>query len=401
LLFPAQVEAATYWVRPTGKMPAGCTSSVSAPADDSGYKATIAAGIDCLASTDTLNIRAGTYTEDITTSQMLGRSGTSYSNPTTIQAYSTEIVTINGTINFSSPGIGNAIRYIIFKADPTLHNLIFDCGNTDNCLSFGGGGADAGSVDHIKLDGIEAKNAVAYGSIVTIGGNNGIGDNIWFTHAKVHHTTGISYAFYVQSSNNIVEYSELYDLGGYAIHNYNEDPTPLMANNIYRYNYIHDFGLAMSQASFGIILTRGSNLQAYGNIIANGMNGINVGRASSNNIVYNNTVYGSGFKVTCQNPARPGQNWYCYPAINVAGSGHIIKNNIVFNNFYNSIDTSFATGSSVSNNLTIDPKFVDAAANNFQLQSGSPAINAGTSNMPTGISIPFNGPAPDIGAVEY
>jgi hypothetical protein len=385
-----------YYVAKTGSNSNSCVQAQS----QSAPKLTIAAGIACLAAGDTLNIKAGTYNENITSAQMLGKSGSSYANPTTIQAYSSDVVLINGGITFNSPGNGNAVQYIIFKADATLHNLIFDCGN-GNCISFGGGN-NGGSVDHIKLDGIEAKNSGAY--IIGIGGNWGAipdtGDNIWVTHAKLHQTVGQNYALYVQSGNNLVEYTEMYDIGGYAIHQYNEAPTPVMTGNIYRHNYIHDTGVSAVFVAFGIGLAtaRADGTQVYGNLITNSMNGIDV--HGSNNVIYNNTVYGNGVNTSCQNPLYPGQNWFCYPAINVSGSGQIIKNNIVFDNFINSIANN-GTGSVVSNNLTTDPKFIDPAANNFQLQSGSPAIDAGTSNIATGITVPYSGAAPDDGAFEY
>jgi hypothetical protein len=83
-------------------------------------------------------------------------------------------------------------------------------------------------------------------------------------------------------------------------------------------------------------------------------------------------------------------------------TGATARNNIVFNNVINSI---YNSGGTVSNNLTTDPKFVNSAANNFYLQSTSPAIDAGMTL--TAVPIDFsNIPRPegagyDIGAYEY
>ena len=86
------------------------------------------------------------------------------------------------------------------------------------------------------------------------------------------------------------------------------------------------------------------------------------------------------------------------------GSGlSVVKNNICYQNGSNNIVDGSGTGTVVLNNnlIGIDPKFVDPAADDFRLQSDSPAIGAGTSNIAPGITIPFNGSAPDIGAFEY
>jgi parallel beta-helix repeat protein len=66
-------------------------------------------------------------------------------------------------------------------------------------------------------------------------------------------------------------------------------------------------------------------------------------------------------------------------------------------------NTEIAAGSEV-NSLTADPKFVSAAVDNFDLQSTSPAINAGAG---VGLTLGYDrrtvpyGVAPDIGAYEY
>src|SRR5439155_23520624 len=128
--------------------------------------------------------------------------------------------------------------------------------------------------------------------------------------------------------------------------------------------------------------------QAYYNLVVNNQNGINF--EHDNNLIYNNTIYGNGigFGGVC-----------CYEAIRgVSGANNVIKNNIVFGNQINSINTAGSAGVVSSNNLLTDPSFVNAATNNFTLQAGSAAINAGTSSIATAVAIvSYNGSAPDIG----
>ena len=80
-----------------------------------------------------------------------------------------------------------------------------------------------------------------------------------------------------------------------------------------------------------------------------------------------------------------------------------IKGNIIFNN--NSTINDKGTGTVATNNLTTDPQFVNAAANDFRLQAKSPAINAGVTISAvttdySGISRPQDC-CYDIGAYEY
>jgi hypothetical protein len=76
----------------------------------------------------------------------------------------------------------------------------------------------------------------------------------------------------------------------------------------------------------------------------------------------------------------------------------IVANNIVTSPFL----TAFgAEGATISNNLQppTNPLFVSEPTGNYQLQSSSPAINAGIVVAP--YTNGYVGSAPDLGAYEY
>ena len=94
-----------------------------------------------------------------------------------------------------------------------------------------------------------------------------------------------------------------------------------------------------------------------------------------------------------------------------------ILNTIFYDNFPNSIhdgtpNSSFEINYSLteefwygdSNSHSIDPLFVDVDSYDFRLQTGSPCIDAGTSDLDgDGVQdyFDFNGAAPDLGAIEW
>jgi len=248
---------------------------------------------------------------------------------------------------------------------------------------------NGGNVSHIRLDGVELKNASESG--LFLGADNSMGFFSEIINCKIHDigTNNFHHGIYVTASNVLIDGCEIYAVTGSGIVNYSQGATP--QNNIFRRNYIHGTGTYTASIAMAIGLYTAGNNQVYNNIVANNQEGIDI--TTNNNLVYNNTVYGNGvgFGGKC-----------CFPTIkNNLGSGNVIKNNIVFGNQVNSIDTNGSSGTVVSNNLSSNPFFVDAGNNRFDLQAGSPAIDAGTSSITSGITVPFNGSAPDIGAIEY
>ncbi|HLG76971.1 MAG TPA: carbohydrate-binding protein, partial [Ktedonobacteraceae bacterium] len=107
--------------------------------------------------------------------------------------------------------------------------------------------------------------------------------------------------------------------------------------------------------------------------------------SSPSNLVYNNTIgYGQQY-------ALGGSNW-------ADRSGTQIINNI----FAVPQGSTYNSTATLSNNIAppTDPKFVNGAQNNYQLQSGSPAIAAGIDELPY-TNDGHTGSAPDLGAYPY
>ncbi len=168
------------------------------------------------------------------------------------------------------------------------------------------------------------------------------------------------------------------------------------------------------------------NVYFYDNIAYNSKNGIIVeseqGGTAHDIWVYNNLAYNNNdaayFMPNYEGATAIKQNIYFINNtaynngyginINVGNvTNVVIRNNIFYQNRYGAVNVISSAAPNVvqDHNLTTDPKFVNAAGNDFHLQSGSSAINAGSStSAPSvdydGVARPQGG-AYDIGAYEY
>jgi parallel beta-helix repeat protein len=348
--------AATYYVATTG--------SDSNPGTQSQPFRTIGKCTSVMGAGDTLYIRSGTY-PGINAITMTIPSGTNWSNAPVIAAYPGETVIV-GAI-----GMHN-VRYVIFDG------LIADAGDVSGEALY----IDAGA-DHIRVQNGVLKNARIQGVQITrnSGGFNEL------INLEIHnngHDPNFEHGVYIWSSNNLVQGCSIHDNAAYGVHIY-EGGGGINNNRIIG-NRIFNNG-SSSGDSTGLVLSSGDGNIAYNNVIYNNRAGIGISRAT-NTKVYNNTVYNN-----------PGG----YAGIEIyQSSGTIVRNNIV------SVPGTIrdqGINTTLSNNLTTDPKYVNSSANDFHLQSTSPAINAGITL--TEVPIDFDGnPRPqgvgsDIGAYEY
>jgi parallel beta-helix repeat protein len=405
LSFPRAAEAATYYVSPTGSDLNSCTAAQNIHTP----KATIGGGISCLAGGETLLIRAGTYNEALFWG---GPSGTPPSGSD--RAY-TRLAAYNGEIVILRPDTPASGQVLDFRHSE--HHIEFDGINFDASLAgppgkpYGGGGLAGGGVKVEEYVGesqahhIRIKNFDLYGysSIaVLLAGNypNAIGSNeiLNGTIRSSEHTivgTLPGEGLYIQSNNNVVDNVNVYDGegGGFQIYNgYGYRPT----GNIIRNSKFHDdLTYSGDGTRFWGGMVGGVNTQFYNNVIYNiggsagsGSAGITCW-AASQAVIVNNTVYNAPYGIYLTSTC----------------SSTTVKNNIAYGSrFADYVDGGAAT--TASNNLFgVSPGFVSAARANFQLQLGSPAIDAavsvsGLTSDILGTPRP-QGKAPDIGAFEF
>jgi hypothetical protein len=125
-------------------------------------------------------------------------------------------------------------------------------------------------------------------------------------------------------------------------------------------NIIHGVK-SYSNGETGILIGSGTGNLAYNNIVyANGKTGIQVGFNALDNKVYNNTIYNNG-----------GEGIQ----IRSTSSGTRVKNNISYSNTVNI--KNMGSNTTLSNNLTTNPLFVNATDSDFHLKSGSAAVDEG------------------------
>lgn len=344
----------------------------------------IANGISCLSSGDTLKIRAGAYNETIGTSNLTpSKSGVSYATATTVEAYASEVVTLNSIDMY--PITSGEVKYIIFR-NLRVHNAAAH------------GGDCVGTIHHIKFANIEVFDVPANSQAFAIGLNGtGCATNIWVTGGSVHNYLGadnnLYHCWYIEDSDNIIENAQCYNWnGGFGIHNYTQ--AGVASRNTYKNIWIHELGNAALGVG-AVLLTTGSNNVAYNILMTNVAEGGSIGGSCTNCAIYNSTVYRSG-KYPADRIDHPEACCYAGLKIDSGAQNAQIRNSIIYDSVINSVSNS-GTNSTVSHNLTTgNPQFSNAAANDFNLTVASTlAIDQGID-----IGFAFNGSAPDIGRYE-
>ncbi len=427
LFFVPVVNASTYYVATNG--------SDTNPGTLSSPWRTINKAANTLVAGDSVNIRAGTYKEQVTPKN----SGNASSGFITYAAYPNETVTVDASngLNAAWSGVFNISNrsYIQISGlriinSPGFGVFLSSSNNMRILNNYISNISNAGIlVDHsdtITLDGNEVGFASSGGDQ-----NNGIQESVSLNHAtnyivsnnSVHDGGMEGIDAKVGSSNGKIFGNTVYNMARVGIYVDAWD-TSITNVEIYKNTVSNSRPVASGAAEDGIRIgaehgSTVSNVKIYNNTLHN-LSGSGVTLANytesgypepkfSNISMYNNTIYNAGTKA--------GNSWGG-GGIDVqtsSNTGITIRNNILSK--AGSFNVAASSGSTVSNNLFDagstsgtsavqgNPAFMNVAKADFHLQATSPAINTGiTTGAPT---VDFDqqarpqGGQVDIGAFEY
>jgi hypothetical protein len=372
LLFATVVPcaAATYFVATGG--------SDDNPGDEAQPFRTVTRGAAALAPGDTLYVKAGTYPESFHDAIP---GGASWSAPVTLAAYPGDTVVLQpqgvGSVFYFSAPSSQFITISGFTIDGRF--IVHDAVRIGSLRR-----PPSATAHDIRFQDSEIRNAPVNGVLVA---DRAINNR--FTNLRVHHngTTNLDHGFYISTSGNVVEHSEIFANSGEGVQIYSQHLKASVDENVVRYNRLHDNGVAGTGC--GMILSSGRDNLAYDNVVWNNRCGIRADYGAVDPKIYNNTVVeNAGTGILAGKRSQ----------------GALIVNNISYLNAGGAI-TLQGRGGVANHNLINDPWFVDPGALDFHLAAGSPAIDAGAplAEVPDdadGVLRP-QGPGYDIGAYEF
>jgi hypothetical protein len=366
------VRGSVYWVSPTG--------SDDNPGTEDQPFATIGHGVTVLAPGDGLLVAPGTYEE----SNASFPPGASWEAPITIAAWPRRGATLRSpSSDLRALEVTDPARFV------SIEGFIID--------------GSGGTYEPVKIyqDNIRLRDCEIFGSpavAVSLNGYPGDGGHCQMIDldingngtALLEEPTGSPAGGIIASTgNNLFERCRVHDNIGVGLMVYNS-PGQGGDGNVIRNNVVS--GGTRDDAA-GIFLSSGAGSVAYNNIVHEVSGpGIRLDYGAVDCRVLHNTVYAAGSD-TLQ--------------LGVEATGTLARNNILAGAdgaegvVYDANEEGVST---LSTNIIVDPLFVDAAAGNFRVQPGSPAIDQGTTEPE--VTVDFDGtPRPrgagyDVGAFE-
>jgi len=394
-------HAATYYVATTGSDANTCAQAKTQGTP----RLTITAGVKCLASGDTLIIKAGRY---------VGQ-----------QIY--------------NPPAGSASAYTVIKGDPAgARPVLMPNGQSYQRGFYCDRGAACAYIEirHLEITGAESGVKLSGSSTVGWPHHINIIDNV------IHNTVGSALGAGTSDTgylggDHLIQGNEFYNIGigtpGYPPGTntiYNPGNRTIIEKNKF-HNLSNGIGIWHAKKYIQNVIVRSNVFYDIGRPSIDtweqgngGFSAIHVSVPGGGHQIYNNIIYRSGeessFGAIKINPlwdAAGTASVYIYnntiydlknsgaaavkvnAMASITGGPHFIKNNIIY-----LAGAGIIGGGTQSNNLTEDPSFMDQAGADFRLLSRSPAIDKGIAV--TTVPIDFGGvPRPqgagyDIGAYE-
>jgi PKD repeat protein len=332
----------------------------------------------------------------------------------TLQADGTDTAPILFSAVDGSPGwLG--IRFIGASDTSTLSYAIVEKGHATGAspLNYGGGIYIENSSPTISNSVISDNFAIRSGGGLYLSGSNArlIGNTIANNHVGQGGSASGAGIYLVDSNpevtGNIIRDNSLGVASTYTSPNgygggiYADHSNPILTGNLIADNTISASG--SSNARGGALYLTGSDPTLINNTITGNQLTASAGDYSaaegagiyaylSNPVLVNNILWNDTPQETFANGSVPSSLTVAYSDLQ-GGQASIVANG--------------ATINWLSGNLDADPRFVDAVNGDFSLQSGSPAVDAGTdffewqgSVLVNLSSTDYNGLAPDMGAFE-
>ena len=377
------LSGTTYYTAKTGSDSNSCAQA----ANEATPKLTINAGILCLSAGDTLIVKAGLYEESF--ADPFFNTGSSWASKISVKGEAPL-----GSVMIRPPSGGRDVaislqsfsqKYIEFSG------IVVDAVNiTAFAVRIWGAAHHIRFKDSSVLNGSDQGVSILKDAGASPDFNEFINVEVAFIAMNSDGTTrvctgnrpspamdGFCHGFYIDSDHNVLD--------GVRVHHNNGNGVQFLLNgnrsNTIRNSRSHD------NHSLGIVSFGDDNKIINNVIFNNGFGGIWI--RLTNALVFNNTIY--------NNPQQ-------FDGLTDEGVGSVIMNNLLFQNGARTLGGG-ALPLDPTNLIGTDPLFVDAAAGDFRLSFGSPAIDAGTAlpEVPRAIDgIPRpQGVAPDIGAFEF
>lgn len=391
---------AFYYVSPTG-------SNANSGTNQSSPWQTLAFAYPHLTPGDTLWVMPGTYAEYVTAGVP---SGTSWANKIRIAA-----LTPGTALLFPPVGGFHAVIFSNNESYIEWDGIDIDAANVERdgfrveCFDLGGG--NAGFPHHIRC-----QNCTILGSqlntgsgsaqpqsvqfIDTVGGSTGFNELLNCVIRRCGGNNDFAHGVYVSSSDNTLEGNDISDFLGAGLQVYNGHVSVGglidASRNKVRRNTIHDNRFVFNNRGWGVTASSGVDNEVSNNLIFNivtagpssGGGGLNV-FTGTNCQILNNTVAGCTLGIT----------------LDAGATSCDLINNIAYGNDLDYRDNGSGNNLDAHNLIGVNPLFANVSTDDYSLQAGSVAINAGLTlagivNDRLGFTRPF-GAAYDYGAYEY